>query len=218
MLILEQFDVRLIRLCETDLELIRSWRNAAHVVNQMIYREYITPEMQQAWFQTINNKYNYYFVIEFEGKKVGLINAKNFEPEIGFGEGGIFIGERDCEHSFAAVYASLTLLNFVFHMMTSIEVSRVRILKDNVRAIQYNKMLGYELLTNQEATDNQLYVLTKERFKKVGLKLNKAASLFCMGSNLMKLAGTPSENNLDEINQLLLNQTPPMAIDGLDKI
>lgn len=218
MLILEQFDVRLIRLREEDLELIRSWRNAAHVVNQMIYREYITPEMQQSWFQTINNKYNYYFVIEFEGKKVGLINAKNYNPEIGFGEGGIFIGEPDFEHSFAAVYASLTLLNFVFHMMTSIEVSRIRILKDNVRAIQYNKMLGYELLQNQENTDNQLYALTKERYKKQGLKLNKAASLFCSGSNLMKLSGTPSENNLDEINQLLLNQTPPMAIDGLDKI
>lgn len=218
MLILEQFDVRLIRLSEEDLELIRSWRNAAHVVNQMIYREYITPEMQQSWFQTINNKYNYYFVIEFEGKKVGLINAKNYNPEIGFGEGGIFIGEPDFEHSFAAVYASLTLLNFVFHMMTSIEVSRIRILKDNVRAIQYNKMLGYELLQNQENTDNQLYALTKERYKKQGLKLNKAASLFCSGSNLMKLSGTPSENNLDEINQLLLNQTPPMAIDGLDKI
>lgn len=218
MLILEQFDVRLIRLSEEDLELIRSWRNAAHVVNQMIYREYITPEMQQSWFQTINNKYNYYFVIEFEGKKVGLINAKNYNPEIGFGEGGIFIGEPDFEHSFAAVYASLTLLNFVFYMMTSIEVSRIRILKDNVRAIQYNKMLGYELLQNQENTDNQLYALTKERYKKQGLKLNKAASLFCSGSNLMKLSGTPSENNLDEINQLLLNQTPPMAIDGLDKI
>jgi hypothetical protein len=164
------------------------------------------------------NKFNYYFIIEFEGEKVGLINAKNFEPEIGFGEGGIFIGERDFEHSFAAVYASLTLLNFVFHMMNNIDVSRVRILKDNLRAIQYNKMLGYELLPNQENSDNQLYVLTKERFKKVGLKLNKAASLFCAGSNLMKLQGTPSENNLEEINQLLLNQTPPMAIVGLDKI
>ena len=103
-------------------------------------------------------------------------------------------------------------------MMSTIDVSRVRILKDNARAIQYNKMLGYELLTNQEATDNQLYVLTKERFKKVGLKLNKAAGLFSQGSNLMQLQGTPSETNLEEINQLLLNQTPPMAIDGLDKI
>lgn len=102
--------------------------------------------------------------------------------------------------------------------MKSIEVSRVRILKDNLRAIQYNKMLGYELLSNQEETDNQLYVLTKDRFKKVGLKLNKAASLFCSGSNLMQLFGTPSENNLLEINQLLINQTAPLAIDGLDKI
>ena len=218
MLILEQFDVRLIRLCEADLELVRNWRNAAHVVNQMIYREFITEEMQQKWFQSINNAENYYFIIEFEGTKVGLINAKNYSTENGFGEGGIFIGEKEYEHSFAAVYASLTLLNFVFYMMQSIDVSRIRILRENARAIQYNKLLGYELLPNQENEENQLFELSKERYKKVGLKLNKAASLFCKGSSLMQLHGTPSETNLNEINQLLLNQTPPMAIDGLDKL
>jgi hypothetical protein len=218
MLILQQFDVRLIRLSQEDLELVRNWRNAAHVVNQMIYREYITEEMQQNWFETINNSSNYYFIIEFEGKKVGLINAKNYSETNGFGEGGIFIGEKEYEHSFAAVYASLTLLNFVFYMMDSISISRIRILKENLRAVQYNKLLGYQLLPNQENEENQLFELSKERYKKQGLKLNKAASLFSQGSNLMQLHGTPNETNLAEINQLLIKKTPPMAIDGLDTL
>ena len=215
MLILEQFDIRLIRLAEEDLELVRSWRNAAHVREQMIYKEFITEEMQKSWFQTVNNAFNYYFVIEFEGKKVGLINAKDYNPEIGFGEGGIFIGEQAYEHSFAAVYASLCLLNFVYYVLGTIQTSRIRILKSNARAIQYNKLLGYEWVHDSEDGQNAIYELTFERFQKMGIKLNMAAKLFSIGSPLMKLSGEISEANLPEINDLLLRKIPPMAIPGL---
>lgn len=215
MLILKQFDVRLIRLSEEDLELVRTWRNAAHVRDQMIYKDFITEEMQLAWFQQVNNAFNYYFVIEFEGKKVGLINAKDYQPELGFGEGGIFIGDQAYEHSFAAVYASLCLLNFVYYMLGTIEKSRIRILKSNTRAIQYNKLLGYEWICDSDDGQNAMYELTFERFQKLGIKLNMAAKLFSVGSPLMELSGEVSDCNLPEINALLLKKTPPMAIPGL---
>ena len=215
MLILEQFDVRLIRLQREDLELVRTWRNSAHVRDNMLYKDYISKEMQNAWFETINNPNNYYFIIEFDSKKVGVINAKNFEKEQGFGEGGIFIGDQTYEHSFAAVYASLCLLNFVFYMLRNINISRIRILKDNFRAIQYNKLLGYEWVEDSEDGLNQIYELTKENYLVKGLKLNKAAAIFAHGSSKMELTGEPTEINLREINELLTNKTPPLAIPGL---
>lgn len=215
MLILEQFDVRLIRLQREDLELVRTWRNSAHVRDNMVYKDYISKEMQNAWFETINNPNNYYFIIEFDSKKVGVINAKNFEKEQGFGEGGIFIGDQTYEHSFAAVYASLCLLNFVFYMLRDINKSRIRILKDNFRAIQYNKLLGYEWVEDSEDGLNQIYELTKENYLVKGLKLNKAAAIFAHGSSKMELTGEPTEINLREINELLTNKTPPLAIPGL---
>ena len=215
MLILEQFDVRLIRLQREDLELVRTWRNSAHVRDNMLYKDYISKEMQNAWFETINNPNNYYFIIEFDSKKVGVINTKNFEKEQGFGEGGIFIGDQAYEHSFAAVYASLCLLNFVFYMLRDINISRIRILKDNFRAIQYNKLLGYEWLEDSEDGLNQIYELTKENYLVKGLKLNKAADIFAHGSSKMELTGEPTEINLREINELLTNKTPPLAIPGL---
>ena len=215
MLILEQFDVRLIRLQREDLELVRTWRNSAHVRDNMVYKDYISKEMQNAWFETINNPNNYYFIIEFDSKKVGVINAKNFEKEQGFGEGGIFIGDQTYEHSFAAVYASLCLLNFVFYMLRDINISRIRILKDNFRAIQYNKLLGYEWVEDSEDGLNQIYELTKENYLVKGLKLNKAAAIFAHGSSKMELIGEPTEINLREINELLTNKTPPLAIPGL---
>lgn len=212
MLILQQFDVRLLRLQKDDLELVRQWRNAAHVANSMIYREYISSEMQLKWFETINNPWNYYFIIEFEGKKIGVINAKDYSVEKGFGEGGIFIGEQKYEHSFAAAFASLCLLNFIFHMMGTIANSRIRILKDNHRAIQYNKLLGYELIGESENGHDLLFELTKERFFEKGRKLNQAAAIFSQGSSDMILKGSPSEKLLPEINELLLDNPSPMAI------
>lgn len=215
MLVLKQFDVRLIRLQYDDLELVRTWRNSAHVQNTMIYKEYITEQMQLAWFETINNPYNYYFIIEFDSKKVGLINAKNFDTKHGFGEGGIFIGIPKYEHSFAAVYASLCLLNFVFYLLDDINKSRIRIVKTNQRAIQYNKLLGYEWIEDSGDGLNEIYELTKENYLIKGLKLNKAAAIFTNGSSKMELIGEPSETNLMGINKLLINKTPPLAIPGL---
>jgi hypothetical protein len=215
MLILEQFDVRLIRLQRDDLELVRNWRNSAHVRDNMVYKDYITEEMQNAWFESINNPNNYYFIIEFDSKKVGVINAKKFDKVQGFGEGGIFIGDQAYEHSFAAVYASLCLLNFVFYMLRDINKSHIRILKDNFRAIQYNKLLGYEWVEDSEDGLNEIYQLTKENYLVKGLKLNKAAAIFANGSSEMKLTGEPTEINMWEINELLTNRIPPLAISGL---
>ncbi|HBW85419.1 MAG TPA: hypothetical protein DEF82_01345 [Crocinitomicaceae bacterium] len=215
MLNLKQFDVELRRLQLKDIELVRKWRNEAHVAQQMIYREYITAEMQLKWFNSINNPHNYYFLFLFKGNKVGLIHAKDYDLERGFGEGGIFIGDKAYEDSFAAVFASLCLLNFVFYLLPHITKSRIRVLKTNERAIQYNKLMGYEEIPGAKNTHDQLFELSRERYLTHGLKLNKVASLYCEGSNLMELKGTSSELNMREINTLLEAKIPPMAIPGL---
>lgn len=215
MLSLKQFDVELRRLQLEDIELVRKWRNEAHVAQQMIYREYITTEMQLKWFNSINNQYNYYFLILFKGNKVGLINAKDYNLKRGFGEGGIFIGDKAYENSFAAVFASLCLLNFVFYLLPHISKSRIRVLKTNERAIQYNKLMGYEEIPGAKNEHDQLFELSRERYFTHGLKLNKVASLYCEGSNLMELNGTSSDLNMREINCLLEAKIPPMAIPGL---
>ena len=93
MLVLEQYEVKLTRLTLADIELVRKWRNSSFVNSKMLLSKKITKEEQLNWFQKIDNAFNYYFIIEFEQEKVGLISAKNFNPDFGFGEGGIFIGE-----------------------------------------------------------------------------------------------------------------------------
>lgn len=202
MLTLRQYGIRLIRLQEEDIELVRNWRNQHEIASKMEYREYITAEDQKKWFRTINNKYNYYFLIIYKNKKVGLINAKNYDPSRGFGEGGIFIGEQTFVDSFAAVYSTLCLLNFIFFKL-HLKQSNARILRNNLKAIQYNKLIGYKLLPGQENVENQLYQLTVEDYKKYGKRLNRAAALLNLNDRILKYSGEPEEINLDEINQLL---------------
>jgi len=206
MLTLEQYGVRLVRLNIGDIELVRYWRNHCDVAGFMEYREEISQEMQAKWFQTINNKYNYYFIIEFDGKKIGLINSKNYDPATGFGEGGIFIWDKNYLNSFAAVFSTLCLLNFVFFTLKLCSVSRARILRTNDRAIHYNKMLGYKLLPGQEEVENQLYELSIEDYLRAAKKLNEAATILSEGKGTLVYSGRVCEENLDEINNLLAAQ------------
>ncbi|MHB8258780.1 MAG: hypothetical protein ACYDCN_01905 [Bacteroidia bacterium] len=206
MLIIQQYGVKLSRLTTEDIELVRYWRNQSDVANYMEHQNYITSEAQKKWFTSINNKLNYYFIIEFEGKKVGLINAKNYMPKKGFGEGGIFIGDKNYELSFAAVFGTLCILNFVFFTLKLCEKSRVRILRTNERAIHYNKLIGYKLLPVQENVYNQLYELSLDDYLTHGTKLNKAATILNNDDAKLIYSGTVCKENMKEINQLLIRE------------
>lgn len=203
MLIIEQYGVKLVRLQKEHIELVRYWRNQSDIANYMEYRNYITPKSQIKWFESINNKHNYYFIIEFDNKKVGLINSKDYSPEHGFGEGGIFIWDKHYISSYVAVYSTLCLLNFVFFTLQLKVKSTARILKNNSRAINYNQLIGYKLMPGQEDVDNQLYQLTLEDYIKHGSKLNKAAAQLNEGQSVLKYTGSVSDKNIEELNQLL---------------
>ena len=206
MLILKQYGVTLTRIQEKDIELIRYWRNQSDIVNFMEYKNYIFPEAQKKWFASIDNKLNYYFIIEFENKKIGLINVKNYDRIAGFGEGGIFIWDKNYIGSFAAVFSSLCLLNFMLLKVNVCSKSRVRILSNNDRAIHYNKLLGYKLLQDQEKEINQLYELDVKDYLLMGEKLNKAAQALADDTSLIYY-GEVSGKNIDEINGLLIRKT-----------
>jgi hypothetical protein len=68
-MIVEQYGLKYTRVTEQDLETLRYWRNQSFIRNTMQFKDYITPVMQKTWFQKVNNKYNYYFIIQHESKK-----------------------------------------------------------------------------------------------------------------------------------------------------
>ena len=202
MLILSQYDVRLIRVQAEHLSFILRWRNYDWVRKNMFVQDILQEKDQLAWFNSINNASNYYFIIEYLGEKVGLIHAKNFSEEDGIGEGGIFIGEFDYLETWASVMASICLLNFIF-AKTNINRSMVRVQAHNRRAISYNLKLGYKI--DFEDANELRMILDKEDFLYKTTVLKSVLSKISKGQDALILEGEKASNNLTQINRLFEN-------------
>ena len=111
---IEKYGVTLRRLAAEDIELVRQWRNDAEVNQYMEYREYITAEMQQKWFRSIDNNQNLFYVIEYKGEKIGLISTFGIDWNKMQAECGIFIWAKKYWQSVVPVFAVLTMLDINF--------------------------------------------------------------------------------------------------------
>jgi RimJ/RimL family protein N-acetyltransferase len=173
---LSKYGIILRRLREEDIELVRLWRNSPKISQFMEYRENITPEMQKEWFNSVNNFENFYFIIEYEGQKIGLINSSRIDWDTVSSEGGIFLWDDKYYETFVPVWASLCLLETTYFILGAGR-SVIKTLRDNERAKKLNTHLGYELMEGQEEVYNQGYLLTLETFKKHAHRLVRAATL-----------------------------------------
>ncbi len=202
-MIIEQYGIKLKRLTHADIEQVRRWRNHPEIRKNMAFKRYITRKMQEAWFESIDNKYNYYFIIEYEGQQVGVLNSKNVNVKDGYGEGGIFIWEQALHATFVPTLASFLMLDASFNRLQLFDKSYIRILPQNTKVIAYNRLLGYTEVPYQEKSRNRLYVLTREAFNRRKIQLEKTLVALSGGKSEFRISGKPSEKNLDEINLIL---------------
>ncbi len=171
-MIISKFGITFKRLKEEDIELVRQWRNSPEISQYMEYREYITPEMQMKWFDSVNNNNNFYFIIEYQGKKVGLINGKDIDWEKYTMETGIFFWDKEIYNTPVPIIAVMIFAEVgIFIGGLSVYA---RILKTNERARKYNEMIGFELCEGQEEVENQLYRMTPESYLGKSDKIRKA--------------------------------------------
>lgn len=172
-----KYGVTLHRLRQQDIEFVREMRNSEEVRRYMEFREEITPEMQQKWFDSINNFENFYYIIEYKGSRIGLLNDKNMDWQARTSESGLFLWDEKYINTIIPVLASLCLLEVGFYYLDW-NTSYIKVLRNNPKAIDYVNSLGYVLSKGQEETENQEYYLTKELFESRGKKIRKAAQAF----------------------------------------
>lgn len=179
-LTLTGYGVILRRLTHDKIEMLRQWRNDPKIQQYMIYREYITPEMQEAWFKKINNDHNFYFIIEYEGREVGMINIKDVDYEKKTGEPGLFIYDDNLLNSDVGMRASLCFNDFVWNTL-NLESLYIHVVASNKRAMAYNYLLGYEIVPGYENAENQMLILSRKkalnpspRFAKIIKMLSKS--------------------------------------------
>jgi UDP-4-amino-4,6-dideoxy-N-acetyl-beta-L-altrosamine N-acetyltransferase len=202
-MIIEQYGITLKRVELGDIELIRKWRNHPDIRKTMEFKKQITADMQRRWFESINNPYNYYFLILYQNQPMGVINCKNINLKDAYGEGGIFIWDSS-GGEYLPVFASLCLLNVVFSKLQMFTKSFVKIHRDNKKAIIFNKSLGYVLAPGQEKVAFQYYILTKEDYFVKAKKWIQLAEKISGDSEKSRIYGETSSCNLETINKAIL--------------
>jgi hypothetical protein len=203
MLTLSQYGVTLKRLELNDIEEVRQWRNFNHIQNKMQYKEDISSEMQLIWFNSVNNKLNYYFIIIDEtGKRVGLINSKDVDLKNKNGEGGIFISDRGVWNTVTPAVASIILLNFSICCLQSFDRSLITIIKSNTSAINYNNKLGYSVVDEDDFVVRM--ELTKESYLHNVKAYSKILDKLYPNDKELMVSGSVSVINIEEINDLLI--------------
>lgn len=202
-MIVEQYGLIYSRVTEQDLETLRYWRNQSFIRNTMQFKDYITPLMQKKWFQNINNKYNYYFIIQHNHKKIGLINCKDASANSKVAEGGIFIWDTVYWGTSIPVYASLTMLQAVFDVFQSGEASVATVACNNKVALDFNLKLGYEIKSTTPDGKYYKLFLTREKFFTHCHKLMRAATLMSNNQSEFKLIAEESTLQSDEINSYI---------------
>ena len=206
MLTIKQYNVTLKRVEKVDLEEIRAWRNQQFIAKNMLYQAEISKEQQLEWFNEINNKNNYYFVIlSPQNERVGLVNSKDVDLESGIGEGGIFIWDKKCWDTLLPGLASLVLLNFSMLKLHGFKGSVVKVLKENSAAVLYNKKLGYSIVENLSLDKPYYWMsLTKESYLKRTLGIQRTLRKLYPENSEIIVSGVVSDINTEEINSFLV--------------
>ncbi len=158
---LHNYGITLKRLSQDKIEMVRCWRNNPKIAQFMEFRSEITPEMQQKWFDSINNNNNLFYIIVFRDEEIGLINIKNICNCSG--EGGIFIWNEAFLNSDISYRAHLALFDAAFNSGLLTEITS-HVLSDNPRAQRFTQFLGFQIADNQSGTYNQLYRLNKQNY------------------------------------------------------
>ncbi len=196
-----KYGIILSRIREEDIETVRNWRNDPVVVANYEFREYITPEMQKAWFESISNIHNIYTIIEYNGEQVGVVNLKHIDWEKQTGEGGIFIPDR--RHHETPVPSIVTFMTTELMMdLFRFSEARAHVLRDNKPNQAFVKQLGYELVPGQESAGNQEYRLTRERFDACAPKIRKAITVLTGDDSPVRFVVEPHDSG-DELVRLL---------------
>jgi len=166
------YDIALRRLVADDIEMVRQWRNAVQVSAYMEHREPISAEQQREWFKQIDQVDHNYFLILHNNVPTGLVYGSEIDWENGItGNGGIFMSEEK-------YFATELPLRAVFLVIdTGIVLGQkwnyIKVLRDNQRAIFFNKKLGYRLLPGQEGVYNQRYVMDTAEYLEKTAPLKK---------------------------------------------
>jgi len=166
---LSRYGIVLDSLTADHLEMVRLWRNQEFVRSNMEFKELITRDEQEAWFQSLDLEENLYWIIRTHDYPVGLIHIKNIDLDEMVGEAGVFVGEPSYLEMPQPMLAILFMMELAFNALSFTKL-KAKIKSGNTRAINFNEKLGYQLVPDQPQ-GFQYYDVSKDEFETATSKL-----------------------------------------------
>lgn len=172
---ISRYGISLERIKQEHCEMLRLWRNDPKISRNMFHHGIITAEMQTEWFSNVNNYQNFFFLIQYHSKQVGLINMSSIDWNEHTAFSGLFIYDDNYLGTDVPVRASLTVLD-VFFLLGGIKKVFAKIREDNLVAHRYNTQLGFVKQRKIELGQGFEYELKQSDYFSATEKLRKLAA------------------------------------------
>lgn len=159
---LSNYGITLREVDQSDLELLRNWRNSDEISKYMLSREYISEEMQRNWYASCKARGDLNFVICFEGRDIGFLGLKVVNKDSNIYNPGIYFSELEGRNSFLPYLVHLCFFEYIYKRNPSV-VMVTQILRMNKRALRFALSCGYQKTRDLQDEDTIEVTLTREK-------------------------------------------------------
>lgn len=137
-------DIKLVDIKEEDIEQIRLWRNSEEVSRYMYTSALITSEQQKQWYEKIKNDSSQkYWLIEYDGKKLGLVSIYNIKPNFKHCTWAFYLGNTEVRGAGIGSKVEYNILNYVFEEMKFNKLM-CEVFSFNEKVIQMHQKFGFK--------------------------------------------------------------------------
>lgn len=135
--------VALIDLTQDDIELVRAWRNSPEVAQYMYTDAQITAEQQQNWFERVGqDSRSKYWLIEGDGKKIGLASLTDINPTLSSCYWAFYLGNTSVRGGGIGAKVEFAVLDYVFNEL-KLNKLRCEVFTTNAKVIGMHEKFGF---------------------------------------------------------------------------
>lgn|SRR5574344_860310 len=136
-------DIKLRNLEETDLEMVRNWRNSKEVSQYMYTENHISKEDQIKWFHRIKSDTSCkYWIIEFENKPLGLASITDINSVYDSCFWAFYLGDSSVRGAGIGAKVEYNILSFVFDEL-KLNKLRCEVFTFNDKVITMHEKFGF---------------------------------------------------------------------------
>lgn len=162
-------DIELRKLTIDDIEMVRNWRNSKEVSSYMYTETYIKMEEQLKWFNNIDWEKSIYWIIEFNGKGLGLASVTSIDRTLQSCYWAFYLGDTTVR---GAGIGAKVEFNVIEHVFSELNLNKLRceVFVSNDKVIKMHEKYGFR----REAYYREHCIKGDEKLDVVGLAIIKS--------------------------------------------